>query len=43
MQVDHETKSGGMRMKGYLPENGADRPLVTVVTAVFNGQAYLAG
>jgi glycosyltransferase involved in cell wall biosynthesis len=43
MQVDHETQSGGMRMKGYLLENSADRPLVTVVTAVFNGQTYLAG
>jgi glycosyltransferase involved in cell wall biosynthesis len=43
MQVDHETKSGGMRMKGVLPQNSADSPLVTVVTAVFNGQPYLAG
>ena len=43
MQVDHETKSGGMRMKGVLPQNSADRPLVTVVTAVFNGQPNLAG
>ena len=43
MQVDHETKSGGKRMKGVLPQNSADRPLVTVVTAVFNGQPYLAG
>jgi len=30
-------------MKGVLPENSADRPLVTVVTAVFNGQPNLAG
>jgi glycosyltransferase involved in cell wall biosynthesis len=43
MQADQGTKYGGMRMKGILPENRADRPLVTVVTAVFNGQPYLAG
>ena len=43
MQTDHETKSGGMRMKGVLRENSLHRPLVTVVTAVFNGQPYLEG
>jgi glycosyltransferase involved in cell wall biosynthesis len=35
--------SGGQRVKGILSENSADRPLVTVVTAVFNGKPYLAG
>jgi len=43
MQTNHETKSGGMRMNGVQPESSADRPLVTVVTAVFNGRPYLAG
>jgi len=43
MQVDHETKSGGKRMKGVLPQKQCGSPLVTVVTAVFNGQPYLAG
>lgn len=43
MQPNHEAKSGGMRMKGVLPQNSEDRPLVTVVTAVFNGQPYLEG
>lgn len=32
-----------MRMRGVLPQNNSDNPLVTVVTAVFNGQQYLAG
>ena len=43
MQVDHKTQSGGMRIRGVLPHSSAERPLVTVVTAVFNGQLYLAG
>jgi glycosyltransferase involved in cell wall biosynthesis len=43
MQAEHETNTGGMRMKGIFSQNSAYRPLVTVVTAVFNGQAYLAG
>lgn len=43
MQTDRASISGGKRLKGILPENCADRPLVTVVTAVFNGQPYLSG
>lgn len=43
MQIDVESKSGGKRLKGILGQNYADQPLVTVVTAVFNGQPYIAG
>ncbi|MBB5057281.1 hypothetical protein HDF16_001966 [Granulicella aggregans] len=35
--------SGGQRLKGTLAEGSTDLPLVTVVTAVFNGQSCLAG
>jgi len=38
-----ESLSGGKRLKGILAENSADQPLVTVVTAVYNGQSYMAG
>jgi glycosyltransferase involved in cell wall biosynthesis len=34
---------GGMRLKGIVAEGSADRPLVTVITAVYNGQPYVAG
>ncbi len=43
MQTDHIANSGGLRMKGVLPQNSTAQPLVTVVTAVFNGQPYLEG
>jgi glycosyltransferase involved in cell wall biosynthesis len=43
IQADHEFRRGGTRLSGTLAQSGADLPLVTVVTAVFNGQPYLAG
>ena len=36
------SSSGGKRMKGILAENVPGAPLVTVITAVFNGKSYLA-
>jgi glycosyltransferase involved in cell wall biosynthesis len=43
MQTDDNVTSGGQRLKGILAQGNADFPLVTVVTAVFNGELYLAG
>ena len=43
MQTDHEIKSGGMRTRGVLRQSTLYCPLVTVVTAVFNGEPYLEG
>ncbi len=37
------SKCGGTRFKGTVSVGTADRPLVTVITAVFNGRPYLAG
>jgi glycosyltransferase involved in cell wall biosynthesis len=34
---------GGKRLKGVLAEGSADLPLVTVITAVLNGQPYVEG
>ena len=42
MQTVHESTCGGNRAKGALPHSSVDYPLVTVITAVFNGQPYLA-
>jgi len=36
MQTENATKCGGRRLKGILAEGTTDRPLITVVTAVFN-------
>jgi len=36
MQTENATKCGGRRLKGILAEETTDRPLITVVTAVFN-------
>jgi glycosyltransferase involved in cell wall biosynthesis len=43
MQTNFGTICGGKRLKGIVAENSAEYPLVTVVTAVFNGQPYIAG
>lgn len=32
---------GGLRTKGYFKKSETDKPLITVVTVVFNGEAYL--
>ena len=43
MQTDHASICGGKRLKGLISESSAELPLVTVVTAVFNGRRYIAG
>lgn len=43
MQTDYASKRGGTRLKGVLAESSGEFPLVTVITAVFNGHQYLAG
>ncbi|HEV2484001.1 MAG TPA: glycosyltransferase family 2 protein [Terracidiphilus sp.] len=43
MQIDAGSKSGGKRFKGIVAEGSPDQPLVTVVTAIFNGEPYVAG
>ena len=32
---------GGLRTKGYFKKSYPDKPLVTVITVVFNGEKYL--
>lgn len=43
MQIDFTAKCGGKRIRGALTEGSAGQPLVTVVTAVYNGQRYMRG
>lgn len=43
VQAEKLCLSGGKRLKGYFAEGCADQPLVTVVTAIYNGQPYVAG
>ena len=43
MQAENERLSGGKRLKGIFAENSVDQPLVTVITAVYNGRKYVAG
>lgn len=43
MQAEDAPLCGGKRLKGIVAEGSADQPLVTVVTAVYNGQPYVAG
>ena len=43
MQTEVTSKSGGKRLKGISAERGTDRPLVTVITAVYNGQPHVVG
>jgi glycosyltransferase involved in cell wall biosynthesis len=43
MQSDVASQCGGARLKGVSAQGSANQPLITVVTAVFNGQPYLAG
>ena len=40
-QAENSRLAGGRRLKGIFAEGSADQPLVTVVTAVYNGQQYL--
>lgn len=32
---------GGLRTKGYFKKSFSDKPLISIITIVFNGQAYL--
>ena len=41
MQMDCAAKCGGTRLKGISAENTRDRPLVSVVTVIFNGEQYV--
>ena len=43
MQIDEVFMRGGKRLRGVITEGTPDRPLVTVITAVYNGQPYVAG
>jgi glycosyltransferase involved in cell wall biosynthesis len=43
MQIDVPLKCGGKRKDSIITAGSADQPLVTVVTAVLNGQPYIAG
>ena len=43
MQPDVPIKHGGKRMNSIISAGSVDQPLVTVVTAVLNGQPYIAG
>jgi len=42
MQTVSVSKCGGKRMTGVLMQSSAGLPLVSVITAVFNGQPYIA-
>jgi glycosyltransferase involved in cell wall biosynthesis len=41
--VKNEPVRGGKRLRGIVAKGSADKPLVTVVTSIFNGQPYVAG
>jgi glycosyltransferase involved in cell wall biosynthesis len=41
MQRNPPCKCGGKRLKGVIAENGADQPLVSVITSVLNGGKFL--
>jgi glycosyltransferase involved in cell wall biosynthesis len=43
MQPVNESMSGGQRLRGIVLESTTEFPLVTVVTAIFNGQSHVAG
>jgi glycosyltransferase involved in cell wall biosynthesis len=42
-QAAVERLCGGKRLKGLVAEGSTELPLVTVITAVYNGQPYVAG
>jgi glycosyltransferase involved in cell wall biosynthesis len=43
MQSDVLSNCGGKRLNGIVADGTAEQPLVTVVTAIYNGQPYVAG
>lgn len=42
METNHALTQGGKRLRGVLARSNDGAPLVTVITAVFNGQLHLA-
>ena len=34
-------REGGLRIKGYLKKSTINKPLITIVTVVYNGQEHL--
>ncbi len=43
MQAQLTSLFGGKRLKGILSDNSVERPLVTVITSVYNGKSCIAG
>ena len=43
MQTDRTSQCGGKRLQGRFADGSVSQPLVTVVTAVYNAQPYIAG
>jgi glycosyltransferase involved in cell wall biosynthesis len=43
MQTDHASKCGGKQSRGILAATSTDRPLVSVVTVIYNGYPYVQG
>lgn len=43
MQAEYALRSGGTRQKGVLTQNSPGRPLVSVITVIFNGLPYIEG
>ena len=39
--VESTVAEGGLRVKGYFKKSYKDKPLISIVTAVFNGKDYL--
>lgn len=37
----HPQLTGGLRSKGWYKESSADKPLISVITVVYNGEEYL--
>lgn len=42
-QAEEPRQGGGKRLKGIIAEGTPDQPLVTVVTAIYNGEPYVTG
>jgi len=40
-EMEGRKGEGGLRTKGFFKTSTPDRPLITVITVVFNGEAYL--
>ena len=40
-EAKHQREEGGLRTKGYFKKSFPDRPLASIITVVYNGEAYL--